>query len=371
MIQWSFFSAGVLLLNAMVFSYGEKVDTLYTWQERAVHTLTNTCRLSPEAYRDAYLFSKKILLPTTYPAVPPLYWNRELNAAAKFHAVEMAGTCGMNHTCDGKTFDVRIKEFFTESSTIGENIASGYTTPQATMKAWLLDRLQSGDTALDGSNNDGHRANIMSKNYNRLGCGYYALGTAKPAKLLWCQDFAGIRNAKALHPIPSASHLFLESGKITFMANVFDTVNTFQAVNLIIGDVATPLVLTMGAAGKGTYMLSLPLAAHCRYYHFELTTGSIRYRYPDTGYLMTFGEGDCSADFSMESAVVVDRQDERKTAYSGKLAGTRGAGDNVRLFDLQGRMMRVSGGGNVAVRRTGVYIVEESRAVSAVMIQAR
>lgn len=349
----------VLQLYTTTLPYGEKSDSLYNWQERAVHTLTNTCRLSPEKYRDTYLFTMKILLPQTYPAVPPLYWNRALNASSQFHAVEMAGTCGMNHTCNGKTFDVRIKEFFTESGNLGENIAAGYTSPQATVTAWLLDRQQSGDTALDGSGSDGHRANIMSARYNTVGCGYFASGTGRSAKMFWCQDFAGIKGQPALHPIPSASHLFLTSGKITFVANVFDTSEEDQFVELILDGEATPMTLAMGAGGRGTYMLTFPVAAHCRQYYFKMKNSVVQYRYPDSGYLVTAGEGDCGEDFSEKSAVEIDKR-QKLPYHLLKTVPTVNESEGVRLFDLQGRVLCGATAETLNAGNSGIFILQRS-----------
>ena len=41
----------------------------------------------------------------------------------------------------------------------GENIAAGYSTPQEVVNAWM--------------NSDGHRANILSEKYTKIGIGYY------------------------------------------------------------------------------------------------------------------------------------------------------------------------------------------------------
>ena len=53
-----------------VVGYGEKVDSLLLWQERAVAVLTNACRMAPVTFRDRYIGNSTILLPENYPAVP-------------------------------------------------------------------------------------------------------------------------------------------------------------------------------------------------------------------------------------------------------------------------------------------------------------
>ena len=47
-----------------------------SWGERAVLTLTNACRFSPQEYRDEYVGSYNILLPQNFPGSGPVYWSR-------------------------------------------------------------------------------------------------------------------------------------------------------------------------------------------------------------------------------------------------------------------------------------------------------
>lgn len=60
-------------------------------------------------------------------------------------------------------------------SSAGENIAAGYSTPAAVMAAWL--------------SSPGHRANIESASYGRIGVGY-APGTTSAYWTYWTQVFA-------------------------------------------------------------------------------------------------------------------------------------------------------------------------------------
>ena len=55
--------------------------------------------------------------------------------------------------------------------TAGENIAMGYATPEAVVRAWM--------------NSAGHRANILNAAYTRIGVGYVKDGN------YWTQHFAG------------------------------------------------------------------------------------------------------------------------------------------------------------------------------------
>ncbi len=56
----------------------------------------------------------------------------------------------------------------------GENIACGFGTPQRVVEGWM--------------NSEGHRKNILSGNYSRIGVGYYVDETGYP---YWVQIFAG------------------------------------------------------------------------------------------------------------------------------------------------------------------------------------
>lgn len=53
----------------------------------------------------------------------------------------------------------------------GENIAMGYSSPQAVVEGWM--------------NSEGHRANILSSSFTKMGLGYVASGN------YWCQMFIG------------------------------------------------------------------------------------------------------------------------------------------------------------------------------------
>ncbi|WP_405152983.1 CAP domain-containing protein [Paenibacillus sp. FSL K6-0108] len=68
----------------------------------------------------------------------------------------------------GSPFDM-MKQFGVTYSYAGENIAKGQKTPQEVVTAWM--------------NSEGHRANIMSKNFTKIGVGYY--------NGYWAQEFIG------------------------------------------------------------------------------------------------------------------------------------------------------------------------------------
>ncbi len=66
-----------------------------------------------------------------------------------------------------------LSQFGIKWSAWGENIASGQRTPEAVVTAWM--------------NSSGHRANIMSTNFSRIGVGYVTNANGTP---YWTQMFA-------------------------------------------------------------------------------------------------------------------------------------------------------------------------------------
>ncbi len=70
----------------------------------------------------------------------------------------------------GSAFDM-MKKAGVSYRTAGENIAMGYSTPEAVVNAWM--------------NSEGHRANILSSKYTQIGVGYVEDGH------YWTQMFIG------------------------------------------------------------------------------------------------------------------------------------------------------------------------------------
>lgn len=96
---------------------------------------------------------------TTYKARKALRWDDTLAAVARAHSLDMGTRNYFNHTTKGQglsPFD-RMKAAGYDYRTAGENIAAGYPTPAAVVKAWLK--------------SPGHCANIMRKAFTEIGVG--------------------------------------------------------------------------------------------------------------------------------------------------------------------------------------------------------
>ena len=98
--------------------------------------------------------------------------DAQLSRAARIKSQDMRdrGYFSHNSPTYGSPFEM-MQGFGIRYRTAGENIAMGYRTPQAVVDGWM--------------NSPGHRANILSENYTRIGVGYVADGN------YWTQLFAG------------------------------------------------------------------------------------------------------------------------------------------------------------------------------------
>ena len=90
--------------------------------------------------------------------------NTELSNGARKKSLDMHdnGYFAHNSPTYGSPFDM-MKSLGITYRKAGENIAKGYKTPEAVVKAWM--------------NSEGHRANILNASYTEIGVGYIADGS--------------------------------------------------------------------------------------------------------------------------------------------------------------------------------------------------
>lgn len=102
----------------------------------------------------------------------PLTLSEELSIVARAKSQDMHDNNYFSHTSPtyGSPFDM-LKSFGISYRAAGENIAMGYSTPEAVVNAWM--------------NSAGHRANILNASYTQIGVGYVADGS------YWTQEFIG------------------------------------------------------------------------------------------------------------------------------------------------------------------------------------
>lgn len=101
-----------------------------------------------------------------------LSYDWELARVARYKSQDMKDMGYFSHTSPiyGTPFQM-IKNFGISYRSAGENIAKGYSTPQAVVNGWM--------------NSSGHRANILNANYTHIGVGYVSGGN------YWTQMFIG------------------------------------------------------------------------------------------------------------------------------------------------------------------------------------
>lgn len=98
--------------------------------------------------------------------------NWQLSRVARYKSQDMHDKKYFSHQSPtyGSPFEM-MKSFNISYRTAGENIAKGYTTPQAVVDGWM--------------NSPGHRANILNASFTEIGVGYVADGH------YWTQMFIG------------------------------------------------------------------------------------------------------------------------------------------------------------------------------------
>jgi uncharacterized protein YkwD len=114
----------------------------------------------------------------------PLRASPVLGKAARLQARDMARQAFFEHTDpQGRDPADRVALFDAqhEFSFVGENIAAGYPSPQASCRGWM--------------NSSGHRANILDPDYTHIGAGFARGG---PYGRYYVQVFARAQPASRL-----------------------------------------------------------------------------------------------------------------------------------------------------------------------------
>jgi uncharacterized protein YkwD len=114
----------------------------------------------------------------------PLVATETLDAAAAWLAADLSTIDGLDHTdTQGRDLRDRLNAFdYPSNSTIRENIAAGYATPESVVKGWI--------------NSPGHYANILADEAEAAGIALYeAPGTTY--RYFWVIDFGSVVDSGA------------------------------------------------------------------------------------------------------------------------------------------------------------------------------
>ena len=115
--------------------------------------------------------------------LPRLRENQRLNRSAQGWTNVMVSHRDFSHGAD---FSARISAVGFDWSNVGENIATGYTTPAAVVRAWMASK--------------GHCQNILNPQYRYVGTGVSDRSIAGHSSLAgtWTQDFGLLMGQHAL-----------------------------------------------------------------------------------------------------------------------------------------------------------------------------
>jgi uncharacterized protein YkwD len=115
--------------------------------------------------------------------LPPLIFEPRLAAAAQRHSQDMALRDFFSHNNpDGRTAGDRAREAGYPFSFVGENLYAGLPTPEQVVAGWMK--------------SEGHRRNILNRDYKEIGVGYYFLANDTGNvnyKHYWTQVFGAKR----------------------------------------------------------------------------------------------------------------------------------------------------------------------------------
>lgn len=261
--------------TALATGYGDVDEDGYpSWAERDLHLWTNAVRVDPEAFDADYQqggCSFDDFSSDEQTAKAPLYYDRNLNLAARYHTDDMYTNDWFDHdSSDGTSFSQRMANFYPDSGTVGENIAYGYPdTYVVVTQGWMC-------------STSGHRANIMG-DYNELGVGVVATH--------YTQDF-GAGTLDVDSPVAMGSHQPAEpTTTVTFYAD-WQNGEAPALLEVVYNGENQPLDLVWGADIQGVYGLELELDGgdcHEYFFNWERSDGTDG-TFPEVGSYL-FGSG--------------------------------------------------------------------------------
>ena len=270
------------LLLSVVSGYADMdADGYPSYEERAVHLWTNAARVDPEAFRGDYPCQWTSFKNDEQTPKAPLFYSRDLNEAGRYHSEDMRdegwfdhdSSPGGDHPFSGRDFGSRVAHWYSDSYTVGENIAWGYEPGfGVVMEGWMC--------------SGGHRANIMSEWYLELGTG--VAGTYAT------QDFGGGAPdtdgnlAMGLHePFDGGPGSDIDF-YVDYQGSGPETVEVF------LNGVPHPMELEYGEASQGVFAGTFELVDACTEYWFLAVDEAGEHPWPETG---SYTIGDCEAEW--------------------------------------------------------------------------
>lgn len=275
-------STALLLSVVGATGYGDMDEDGYpSWEERAVHFWTNAARVDPEAFKNDYPCQWGTFLSDEQEPKAPLYYSRTLNEAARYHSQDMLdenwfdhdSSPGGDHPFSGRDFGSRVSYWYSDSYTVGENIAAGYGAGfDVVMRGWMC--------------SGGHRANIMSDWYVELGTGFVGSYAT--------QDFGG-------GAADTAGNLAMGLHEPK-NPNVGDPVEVYvdyvgpgpDEMIVFLNGVPWSLDLEYGIEEQGVFATTADLDEGCVEYWFKAIDSDGEHHFPELG---SYTIGDCEVDW--------------------------------------------------------------------------
>lgn len=270
--------ASLALLLTVSAGYGVPVDGLPSKAERQLLLWTNAARVAPADFENEYQAG---YAPCSFDdfeadeqvAKAPLYIDLDLTEVSRWHSEQMEeNDCFQHESCDGSNedFATRVARYYTESGYVGENIAVGTTDPRyAVMGLWMC--------------SSGHRANIMTADYNEMGPGV--------SGSYLTQDFAAGTLGEGDPPVRVA----VDDGGGTWWSDWGDEAAP-AILQLVIEGVDTDMALAFGEPEQGIYSLAASAGDGCSgwYVYWETAAGESG-TFPEEGSWLV---GECDADWT-------------------------------------------------------------------------
>lgn len=118
----------------------------------------------------------------------PYSLSSGLMTSASRHTMVMARGCGLSHQCPGEAgLGQRISAAGVRWNAVGENIGEGGPEPKTTAAEIKMAELLTRSMLAEKPPNDGHRKNLLSSAFHRVGISVYRSGSGT----VWMtQDFA-------------------------------------------------------------------------------------------------------------------------------------------------------------------------------------
>jgi uncharacterized protein YkwD len=120
--------------------------------------------------------------------LPAYKWEPRLERSAYLHDLVMARGCGLNHICPNEPqLGTRESNQGVQWNYAGENIGTGGPVQSSYDSQWNIVLLMHHGMMGEKPPDDGHRQNLLSKNFHRIGISIYV----DNKNMLWLtEDFA-------------------------------------------------------------------------------------------------------------------------------------------------------------------------------------